>query len=411
MEPTSRPGRGYRGGKAGAGVYQKLINQMPPHTVYIEAFLGHGALLLHKRPAQLSIGLDLDPRAVHEVRTRLQHRQSGEACRSSEHDDNAAATLRTHRQSEYICSVSSSDDDAAGDIEVGPARYRLLVGDALAFLRAYPFTGSELVYCDPPYVRSTRRTRARAYRYEMDDAQHAALLAILSSLRCAVMVSGYRSPLYDELLYDWRTTEFQAMTRRGPATEVVWMNYEETPARHQYTYLGDNFHKREQITRVQGRWVQKLLPKPETEQTALLLAQLTRVGPTVRDAVLGSVLTQYGDEALIASNGTSISTILPSGYPADGSVPERPRASRCTICRHPARQHIDQALAAGDSLREIAQREGLSKSVLGRHLAHGVGREVSHLQTAISGTAEAGHQQGQTPRSEQLDLLALDTLG
>jgi hypothetical protein len=53
---------------------------MPYHTVYIEAFLGHGAVLLHKRPAQRNIGLDLDPRAVQEVRTRVQYRQSADPC-------------------------------------------------------------------------------------------------------------------------------------------------------------------------------------------------------------------------------------------------------------------------------------------------------------------------------------------
>jgi DNA adenine methylase len=33
---------GYPGGKSGAGVYQTIINLMPPHTVYIEPFLGGG---------------------------------------------------------------------------------------------------------------------------------------------------------------------------------------------------------------------------------------------------------------------------------------------------------------------------------------------------------------------------------
>ena len=50
---------------------------------------------------------------------------------------------------------------------------------------------------------------------------------------------------------------------------------------------------------------------------------------------------------------------------------------RCTICRHPARQRIDQALVSGVSLRTIAQHEGLSKSVLGRHREHRPGLLVS----------------------------------
>ena len=53
----------YPGGKAGAGVFQQIINQIPPHRVYIEPFLGGGAVLLHKRLAVASIGIDCDTAA------------------------------------------------------------------------------------------------------------------------------------------------------------------------------------------------------------------------------------------------------------------------------------------------------------------------------------------------------------
>jgi hypothetical protein len=383
MQSPSRPQRGYRGGKAGAGVYQKLINLMPPHTVYIEPFLGHGAVLLRKRPARLTIGLDLDAQAVQEVRTRLQHRQRKDPC-----------------------SVDVPDD--AADIAVGAALYRVLVGDALAFLRAYPFCGDELVYCDPPYVRSTRRTRTRAYRYEMDDSQHEALLALLKSLPCAAMVSGYRSALYDQMLGDWRRIEFQAMTRRGLATEVVWMNYAQPTDLHEYTHLGQTFRERERQKRQQTRWVKKVAAKPLLEQKALLAGLLEGMDPTVSTAVVRSALAQFGDEALIANNGTSGSHALLSDDAAASTAPTIARASRCTICRHLARQRIDQALASGVSLRTIARQEGVSKSALGRHLAHVKEHAVSHLG---SGTADTGHPRESTPRSLQLALLSLDTVG
>ena len=44
---------GYPGGKAGAGVYQTIINLMPPHDVYIEPFLGGGAVMRLKRPVRM----------------------------------------------------------------------------------------------------------------------------------------------------------------------------------------------------------------------------------------------------------------------------------------------------------------------------------------------------------------------
>ena len=54
----------YPGGKNGSGVYQTIINLMPPHEVYIEPFLGSGAILRMKRPALRNIGMDRDPDAL-----------------------------------------------------------------------------------------------------------------------------------------------------------------------------------------------------------------------------------------------------------------------------------------------------------------------------------------------------------
>ena len=51
-----RPGpASYPGGKNGAGVKQCIINQIPPHDVYIEPFGGGGAILFNKLPAQRNI--------------------------------------------------------------------------------------------------------------------------------------------------------------------------------------------------------------------------------------------------------------------------------------------------------------------------------------------------------------------
>jgi hypothetical protein len=221
MHPTPHTRPSYPGGKAGAGVSQRLINLMPAHTVYIEPFLGHGAVLLAKRPAPVNIGLDLDPQAVQVVRAALPPALARSVVcgsRPSCSDDAAGTSPVTsllHRQSGTDCSAHGCDDDAGADLTIGPARYQVRVGDGVAFLRSYAFTGSELVYCDPPYVRSTRRTRARLYRHEMDDYQHTQLLAVLRRLPCAVMVSGYRSTLYAEVLHDWRTGEYQTQTRGG----------------------------------------------------------------------------------------------------------------------------------------------------------------------------------------------------
>jgi site-specific DNA-adenine methylase len=50
----------YPGGKGGPGIYQRIISLMPPHDVYIEAFVGGGNLLTRKRQASSSIVIDAD---------------------------------------------------------------------------------------------------------------------------------------------------------------------------------------------------------------------------------------------------------------------------------------------------------------------------------------------------------------
>jgi hypothetical protein len=428
MQPTPDIRESHPGGKGGAGVYQTLINLMPPHEVYIEPFLGHGTILLKKRPALLSIGLDLDPQAVQVVRAHLtaaivRDVVSGSASHVA--DDAADASRVPHRQHGIPCSVAIPDEPAGAAFTIGSARYQLCVGDGIDFLRAYQFTGTELVYCDPPYVRSARRSPAKLYHHEMDDRQHAELLTILRSLTCFVMVSGYHSALYDERLGDWRTITYQGRTRGRTATEVVWMNYAEPADRHDYRYLGANFRARERQTRQQKRWATKVDAKPQLEQVKLIAGLLARVDPTVKAAVLRSALADSEGEALIARNGTAGShTILSddtfmsggagshttlsgdtTATPTQALTAAPPRRPRCTICRSPDRARIDQALAAGASVREVARLEGVSKSVVGRHLDHSRKEVVSQF---ASGTIVTPPHQDETPHTVQLDLLSLE---
>lgn len=54
----------YPGGKNAAGTFQKIINIIPPHKTYIELFLGSGAIMRLKRPAETNIGCDLSAKAI-----------------------------------------------------------------------------------------------------------------------------------------------------------------------------------------------------------------------------------------------------------------------------------------------------------------------------------------------------------
>ncbi len=216
----------YPGGKGGAGVYQQIINQMPPHATYLEAFLGSGAVMRAKRPAAANIGVDIDA----DVLARW-----------------------TGAEVPNLC---------------------LLQEDALKVLASPSISDDTLVYCDPPYLLSTRRQQRHIYRCELErPEQHLELLNILKKLDCFVMISGYFSELYAGELADWRTITFTAQTRGGkPAEEWLWMNYPKPKELHDYRYLGANFRERERIGRRQKRWIERLERMPEDERFALLYA-------------------------------------------------------------------------------------------------------------------------------------------
>ena len=146
----------------------------------------------------------------------------------------------------------------------------LVHGCGLRFLDAFPFEGAELVYCDPPYLRSTRRS-ARRYRCEFADAEHAALIDRLRELPCRVMLSGHPSALYDAKLEGWRRVALQVMTHRVVRTEVVWFNFAPDRA-HWASCAGRNATDRQRIKRKAANWGRMYAAMPPGERLAVLAA-------------------------------------------------------------------------------------------------------------------------------------------
>lgn len=250
----------YPGGKGGAGVYQTIINLMPDHDTYIEAFVGGGNVLERKRQAASTIVIDRD-----------------------------AAVCEHWRKAAPAATVVN--------------------GDAVLWLREREWTGRELVYCDPPYVHSTRTVRS-LYNYEMTDEQHAELLSVLLSVRAACMLSGYRNALYDDVLRDWRRIDFQAMTRGGVRTESVWLNYEPPAVPFDLSYVGQNYRERERIKRKRDRWHARLERMEPAERAVVMeaLRELEISSPEL--AGEPGVAVKSGGE--ISTPGKAMRDIAPS---------------------------------------------------------------------------------------------------
>ena len=211
------------GSKATSGLCQPIIALMPPHDTYIETHLGGGAIMRRKPAARHNIGIDLDARALERL------------------------------QCDYPVEK--------------------IHGCAHRFLAEYPFTGRELVYCDPPYLQRTR-TSGRRYRFDYEERDHLELLRLLKALPCPVILSGYPSALYDQWLGDWQRLELQVMNQAGVRTEKLWFNF--TPERLFWAgFAGKNFTDRQRIKRKADSWARRYRDMPPAERLAVLAGLMT----------------------------------------------------------------------------------------------------------------------------------------
>ena len=94
-----------------------------------------------------------------------------------------------------------------------------------------------LIYADPPYLMETRCGR-KQYSHEMTNADHIELLEELKKHPGPVLISGYESKLYDDMLRSWyRETIISTDQKARPRQEVVWMNFE--PNARNYSLFDD----------------------------------------------------------------------------------------------------------------------------------------------------------------------------
>jgi len=82
-----------------------------------------------------------------------------------------------------------------------------------------------VIYADPPYLMETRN--GRIYKHEFTNEQHRKLLALLMEHCGPVLLSAYKSPLYEDTLADWHRYETTCHTESATErTETLWCNYE-----------------------------------------------------------------------------------------------------------------------------------------------------------------------------------------
>lgn len=258
----------YFGGKL--SLAESIVALLPPHEHYIEPFGGSLAVLMAKPRAAMETVNDLDGDLMNLWRVlRDQIDDFERACALTPHSRAEAARAEwdggaalsdlerarrlwvrltqcrgghTQRRTGWRYyqdprgSHSSMPDYLDAYVSrIGPAAARLRGVSleclpALDLIARYGQHPGCLVYADPPYPKDVRTWRNDVgYGHEMlGQEQHRELLEALLGCRASVVVSGYASPLYDDLLCTWSRREIVTQTGNGGGnrerTEVVWSN-------------------------------------------------------------------------------------------------------------------------------------------------------------------------------------------
>lgn len=217
----------YFGGKQASGSYQQIINQIRPHDVYMELFLGNGTVFRFKKIASQNYLNDKNPQVVGDWKN------------------------------------NSSVDNVI-----------YTISNATEFLKTFKFE-THLRYCiylDPPYPHSSRKSKHR-YKFEMSDDEHRQLIEVIKQLpkNVDVLISTYYNKIYEDGLKGWRLHTYESQTRKGLATEYLYMNYSnESGLLHDYRYLGENRTDRQRIKRKIEREINRLLSLPAQERNAII---------------------------------------------------------------------------------------------------------------------------------------------
>lgn len=257
----------WHGGKS--YLAKRLVEMMPPHIHYAEPYFGGGSVLLAKEPVGVSeVVNDLNMRLVNFWRVLQDNSMFARFCRAVEamplsreeweeaHNNPPTdmvgsaisffvncrqslagrgkcftALTRTRTRRGMNGNVSEWLSAVAGLPAVHQRLIQVAVENrhALQFISAEDTNGT-LFYCDPPYLNETR-TSPDVYEFEMSDGAHRELLSTLRECASKVMLSGYRSKMYDEVLSDWNRHDFDmpnnaagGKTKRR-MTECVWCNF------------------------------------------------------------------------------------------------------------------------------------------------------------------------------------------
>lgn len=234
--------------------------------VYLEPFVGSGAVFFNKKPGAVETINDLDSNIVNLFRvlrddpdelrrvlqltpySREEYDLSFEPCDEpiekarrymvrttqaigAKMHNNEKCGWRDHKQMKIggtACKwggITDTIDEATSRLR-GDTTHLVQIEhmDAFRLIERYD-NPDTLMYLDPPYVLAARKS-GKLYNHELDADGQQQLLSLISRSKAKIIISGYENELYDAALADWhKDSTMSQTTSTEMAREVIWMNY------------------------------------------------------------------------------------------------------------------------------------------------------------------------------------------
>lgn len=201
----------YYGNKNIPGIIQKIINRIPKHDCYIELFAG-GAATGNQLPITV-------PHYYFDPYPEVQQ-------------------FHLHYSSDNYHFINS------------PWSLQLQL---LQFLQS---NYNSFIFCDPPYLHSTRNL-SRTYAHELTESDHLQFLKYILTVVSKVMIIHPRCELYDDALQSWQLYDVKLRYQNKTSNEGIWTNY--IPANTElqtYKFAGNDCWQRQQFKRKATRLAQ-----------------------------------------------------------------------------------------------------------------------------------------------------------
>ena len=258
---------GYYGSKT--RIAKHIIENIPPHNAWVEAFCGSAAITLAKEPAPIEVINDIDDQIINLFKQlRSNHKRlcraveltpysRAEFQRANSNEANISSLEKARRflvatmmtvnathanKSGFSVSHSYARENREARVNRWynlPQRLERVIErlrsvrvenrDAKDILLMFKDRPATLVYLDPPYFVK----RDHSYTIDANDRDfHRNLLKICIKSKSMILISGYDNELYNEMLTQkkgWSKSTIDAYTKgtNGKTfsrTEVLWKN-------------------------------------------------------------------------------------------------------------------------------------------------------------------------------------------